>query len=841
MKHIYCLLFLLLLFLPRMTLAQDNFDDVTTLQAPDGTPVVIYRDSYGVPHIHAATEAGAFYGQGFAAASDRLFQMELFRRTSLGRLAELQPDQLIVDQQVRATFYTETERRQLYEALSQPVRVMFDSYTEGINQYLEWIAADPERYKPLEFYQIPEPEPWSVTDVIAVTQFFLRRFGQYGGEELARLQELMAQGPAWFDENRPINDPNAPSTIHGARSTRKVRRPSTFPSVKPEAIDEVFKRQKSVEREMNRMGLPPGIGSIAVIISGRRTKTGNVMLLGAPQLGVHPRMNEVSRAYEVELYAPTLHVAGMAMAGLPGVLVGRNEHLAWTLTSGNSDNTDTYVEITRDESLSQYFYQGAWHDFEVIPEIIHVLGSDDVQFARYRTVHGPVIGHRLQDRQAFTWKMTFWKEELAAAQCFYDMMKATNVRQFESAASRLPTSHNILYVDKYQEVRFWHLGKYPVRVENVDPRLPQVGDGSQEWQGFLAFEELPRASGSDQDYFVNWNNKPAPWWNNGDNIPWSVAFNPERTLRVLKVDAAINPVTRVTYDDLKSVPEKIDTTGTYQLAVEIAKKGFVHFQTILPPGESGFRSLLGFSPHITDQWPLHEQFEFKQMPFYETVVLWPPDHKFHAVNVGKYVDPTLRKTASVATVWSDEASDGPGKKNQKDIKIQDCQTVLLKSERNGGKNGRVYTVHVKAPGPLGAINSAALIEVVVPINASPHGFAIDDGPAYAIDKSGCTDTMPVRKPHVKRKKGAASLKMVQNRPNPFNPSTTISFELSEVSYVRLVVYDVLGREVAVLVDGELASGVHEVPWNAGNLPSGLYLYRISTGQVSETRRMLLLK
>src|SRR5574341_388333 len=178
-----------------------------TLIAPDGTRVMIHRDSYGVPHIVGATERGVIFGQGFAAAQDRLFQMERNWRGAAGRLTEwLGAFFGEADKDIRKRSYTEEERTQLFQALPADLRLVFEAYRDGVNTYLDSMTTTPAVYKPQEFFNW-NMERWTVNKSIAIIQFMSSRFGGAGGQELTRLREMQDSGKVWLDRNRPINDP----------------------------------------------------------------------------------------------------------------------------------------------------------------------------------------------------------------------------------------------------------------------------------------------------------------------------------------------------------------------------------------------------------------------------------------------------------------------------------------------------------------------------------------------------------------------------------------------------------------------------------------------------------
>jgi hypothetical protein len=173
-------------------------------------------------------------------------------------------------------------------------------------------------------------------------------------------------------------------------------------------------------------------------------------------------------------------------------------------------------------------------------------------------------------------------------------------------------SFNAFYSDK-NTIRYWHTGLYPKRAENADPRLPVKGDGSQEWQGFMSFNELPKDKDPTNGYYINWNNKPAKWWNNGDNIPWT-STNFLGT-NILKIKNVVNEKSKLNFNDLKDIPKKIHDSGTYQQALKFLGNNVID-ENFLPPGQSQFVDINGKpSTHSDDQWNLFLNSKFKDWLF----------------------------------------------------------------------------------------------------------------------------------------------------------------------------------------------------------------------------------
>ena len=682
-----------------------------TLEAPDGTPVTIHRDEYGVPHIFAESETGVFFGQGYAVAEDRLLQLEFNRRGAEGRLSEvLGSAYLDWDRYRRIISYTQAEKQAQYNQLSEGIQNIAESYSAGINTYLDSVAADPY-LKPLEFFLLDiDMEPWTVFNTLSVIQYMALDYGSSGGTELDRLWELQNYGQEWFDANRPINDPTAPTTIEGGAAAEPQTWTYSGITVRNEIIEEYIAYREHLEELRASAGLSGTFGSFAVLATPEKSASGNVMLLGCPQMGT-PQEDTPQINNEVELMCPTIHVGGMSIAGIPAVIIGHTEHHGWTMTSGITDNIDIFIDSTSDASGSQYWYNDEWHDVEVITDTIPLqFGAVDI-FTHYRTVHGPVMASDLEYHQLFTRKLTFWQQEYRGMEIFYDIWTASSLEQFEQAlADNWVMGFNIHYADQEQNVKYWHAGLYQDRTDGVDPRLPHKGDGSEEWGGLIPFEELPQADGTQQDYFANWNNKPVSWWNNGDNVPWIGEQH------VTDIKDYVGPISQFTYDNLKDTPFNIGDHGTYQHALEFQGEA-VRDENIVPPGQSGFINWQGIpSPHFNDQWPLHLAWEFK-------------DQQFGLEDAG---------------------------------------------------------VH----------QPAVLPSVMV---------------------------------------------LEQNYPNPFNPTTTIEFYIPQTDYVTIKIFDIVGREIATLMNRELVTGHQTITWNGKNVSSGIYFLKLESGELVHTKKMVLLR
>ena len=386
---------------------------------------------------------------------------------------------------------------------------------------------------------------------------------------------------------------------------------------------DVADRREALTTSLIRHGVPHKFGSFAAVIGRSMAESGNVMLLGAPQMG-QPAENQKAVTAEFELLVGDaggdgLHVAGMSVPGIPGVIIGRTRGRAWTFTTGATDNTDTFTLTLGPPAtggVPTYIYNGEVRPAEVITETINVRGMDPVTYTHFRSVHGPVYALDAANGRAYAYQYTFWKDELEMAEALLDAWDAESLSEFEAAAARIPVSFNMFYADVDQNIAYWHVGQSPVRPGDADPRLPLAGDGSQEWVGLTEFAQQPQSVNPAQGYFANWNNKPVAWWNQGDNVPWT-ATTPNR-LRyydgVEFLQAHLEESAPVSFEELQQLTRVVRSNGTYneypatyQQVVEFSPFGGSYAENVIPPGQSGFVNVAqDTSANFTDQWALYQ-------------------------------------------------------------------------------------------------------------------------------------------------------------------------------------------------------------------------------------------
>jgi penicillin G amidase len=547
--------------------------------------VRIVRDRYGVPAITGETDDDVWFGAGYAVAQDRLFQLELFRRATTGRLAEiLGRDYLEDDINVRRDFYTGAELDEQIAKLPENLRARFTSYVDGVNAWIEEVRDDPRKL-PGEFPAVglSGPADWSVRDSAAIGVFLARTVPSDDGEELNNLRALRGLGAKTFGRLLPLRIRGQVPTIprseglfpsQPGRSRRQERR--------------AYRRSRAFLRNVPlEAPQPPARASARETLTGLGRSGGSNMwairgrgntatLFNGPQLGFSiPEL-----FVEYELHRPGLHVRGATAPGVPVIGLGRNEHVAWGVTSGLSDDDDLYVEQLEGGD-EQYRFQGEVRQMECREETFTYRspptdllpppdpprsGSETHRLCR--TVHGPV-----QERGggvAFARRYAIWGREVETLEGLSAMQEARDIQDVDRAMDQVSWNENLMAADDRGNIGYWHPGLLPLKPRGFDERLPYPGTGEAEWRGFLPPDRRPQVINPRRGYLYNWNNIPSDGWTSGDAPSRERMAGPYHRARLL--GRTVRKAVRRGGDLYEATAEVDLTTGTYAQQRPLATK-----------------------------------------------------------------------------------------------------------------------------------------------------------------------------------------------------------------------------------------------------------------------------
>lgn len=510
----------------------------------------ITRDSFGIPTISAASATAAFEAQGYAVAQDRMWQLEMSRRLCEGRLAEvLGAASAASDKDVLKLGYTAQEIDAQLKSLSAPARAALDAYARGVNEWIgEATAAGglPSQYAANGF----APQKWTAHDSAAIAIHLLLQFGRGGAGEIRNLALLgylrakPAVGEKAFDlmdDLAWIQDPKATPTV--APGDDPVVHPPVFPrptvsqsraqfDALPKAnLLELLPGVQIAERQVSkraaeRLGVPFYTGSYCMVVGPHRSASGHPLLLSGPQMG----HTNPSIVHEVALHAPDMWVRGMDIPGVPGVVIGATKRFAWGLTSGVADVEDVFA--FKSSQADSYTYAGKQLPLESVQMTIPVKGSQAQSFIQRRTVFGPVVVKT--STGVFALRSAFRNKELSTIEAFLRLPAQSRAADVDALIAKVPMSFNFFYAFGKGDTGYRFAGWVPMRNTALDPRLPTPATPDNDWKGFIKASQMPHVSNPKSGLLVNWNNKPAAWWANGDTPVWGEIFRNSEILAALQ-------------------------------------------------------------------------------------------------------------------------------------------------------------------------------------------------------------------------------------------------------------------------------------------------------------------
>lgn len=492
----YYVLAALLLLLPTSATAAPPSESLTLSGLTQ--PVEIIKDRWGISHIYAKTEPDLFFAQGFNAARDRLFQLELWRRQATGTVSEiLGPRELKRDMGNRLFRYRGDMKQELnwYHPNSAAI---IEAFAKGVNAYIDETERNPALLTP-EFKMLGiKPGRWTPAIVISRFNGLLSNIDVEMNTALAvrtigadKVKSLQYYQPA--DPNLAL-DP----AIDAALLSKNIlelynayRTPLTF---SPDQLLAGYRNTKAtvkvasiIPSQQELSDQRADMGSNNWVVSGRLTETGMPMVAGDP----HRVQKVPSLRYLVHLNAPGWNVIGAGEPSVPGVSYGHNDHGGWGYTIYGSDTEDLYVYDINPSNPLQYKYGTGWETMKVVQEVIPVKGrvAENVDFKFTR--HGPVIFEDRANRKAYAVRAAWLEPGGAPYLGTLRVNQAQNWAQFQEAVShaRIPAL-NMIWGDKAGDIGY-NAAVVAPRRRNFSGLVPVPGDGRYEWDGFLPIKDLP--------------------------------------------------------------------------------------------------------------------------------------------------------------------------------------------------------------------------------------------------------------------------------------------------------------------------------------------------------------
>lgn len=483
-------------------------------------PVDIHWDSFGVPHIYGSSPEDLYYAVGYVHAQDRLWQMTLNQLLAEGRFAEYLGEEFVeFDIHQRTLGFWETARR-IEESAPRDLIELLEAYARGVNDYVE----QNRRNLPIEFTLLDvDPPEWSPAHSFAMSRlmswemnvsWWSKPIFAWFGDRYSDIQ---------LREITPTYEDHFPVMMNEALSRQAAG-----------SLFETMMTDEAVRSLAGRAGVR--VGSNAWAVSGDRTDTGDPILAGDPHLA----LSIPGHWYELHLSLDGENLAGATIPGAPIIVLGQNNHYAWSMTNMMIDDTDFFIEKPHPDDPNLYVADSLdgepiYESYQWRDELIRINGSDDRIVQIKETRNGPVISSIHPDSSFFgdyevsmRWTGHDASQELWA---LYQINWGQDMEQFTSALESFRSpGQNFIYADRDGNIAIFSAGAVPIRQGNPLQFRPGW-DPDAGWQGTIPFRQLPRVVNPESGYVANANNKLAT-----DDYPWYISSFWESPSRIQRIE-----------------------------------------------------------------------------------------------------------------------------------------------------------------------------------------------------------------------------------------------------------------------------------------------------------------
>jgi penicillin amidase len=534
--------------------------------------VTIRRDERGISYIEAKNDEDLYFAQGYVTASDRLWQMDLFRRTERGELAEVLtagPNNVALEQdkQHRTLGFAQVAEAEVAQASPQS-RALLEAYARGVNAYIGSLDAKslPPEFQILQY----KPKPWTPADSLLVVKLFYEALSS--SWRLDVLREALANLPAekragLMPEISPLD------VVVVGKDTKKPAKaaslPSHFAAPKRDAIAALAKHQEIADYALARVGFyAEGLAaSNNWVVSGKRTITGKPLLANDP----HLTASAPSIWHMVHLSAPGVRVAGVTTPGLPGVVIGHNDRIAWGMTSVGPDVQDLYIEKFDPANPKRYQTPSGWRDAVMRREEIKVrkgfvdLSTDVVNHDVTVTRHGPIVFEQAGTRYALRW--TALDPKLTSPALSSLLNRARNWKEFSTALTSFTgPAMNLVYADVDGHIGYHVAGVVPIRKEG-DGSIPYDGEtDAGEWVSTVPTDKLPQLFDPPSGIILTANQRIV-----GTDYPYFLTHHWAQPYRARRIHDLLSEKPKLSADDYRRILGDVYSIGQVSFARQSAK------------------------------------------------------------------------------------------------------------------------------------------------------------------------------------------------------------------------------------------------------------------------------
>ncbi len=491
--------------------------------------VEVVRDEDGVPHIEAKSDADLYRAQGYVQAQDRLFQMDLARRQASGRLAEVVGAGAVENDKFFRTFSLRDAAERSWDGYDATSKQVLEWFAEGVNAFIEEGRLSYE-FKLLGY----EPEPWTPVDSLTIGKYMAYDLG--GNWSLLAFRHWAVNHlPQEQVEELIVDYPEEARSVIEANKEMEVKVADAFPV-------------ELIPNEFN--------GSNNWVVAGKKSETGAPLLADDPHLG----LGTPSIWYQMHLQSPEQNVSGVIFAGVPGIILGHNEDVAWGVTNVNPQVQDLYIEKQNPEDPYEFLYDGEYYKAQVRDEPIRVKDGETVDFEVIVTKHGPVISELVFDEEpvgelfSMQWTALEPTRELQAVLGFN---KSENWSDFDLALRDfMAPAQNFVFADTTGTIAYRANGNIPIR-KIGEGKLPVPGDSSDYgWEGYIPYEELPTVINPEEGYIATANNEIV-----GQEYPYYITDFWAQPYRFERIVDLLEAKDKLSVQDMKDI--QMDTVNLY--------------------------------------------------------------------------------------------------------------------------------------------------------------------------------------------------------------------------------------------------------------------------------------
>lgn len=515
-------------------------------------PVEIVRDKHGVSHIYAQNQNDLFFAQGFSAARDRLWQLDLWRRQGEGKMAEQFGPRFIEQDRAARLFLFRGDMQAEFASYHPEGKAILTAFANGINAYVNWVKANPEQLPPEFKLTGTEPGYWSPETSLIRIYALTRNLNEEVkmAQQVASLGLNNVQGLSTFEPPLALQ---VPQGLDVRQIDKSVLANYTLARDGQKFVAADFPRSPLAEDQRAKLASALSEGRLASLntdfdpmatryesnnwtIGGQHTASGKPILAGDP----HRSITMPSLRYMVHLNAPGWNVIGAGEPALPGVSMGHNDRIAFGLTIfAFGDEEDLYVYDTNPANPGEYRYQGSWEKMRQVDESIPVRGATPAIRSLKFTRHGPVIHEDLVRHKAYALRAAYLEYPGTAAYlASLRLNQAQNWNEFVAGMEKHYTpSENMVYADVDGNIGWFGGSIAPIRPRgDWSGMLPVPGNGDFEWRGILPGSALPRAFNPPEGYVATANeyNLPADFaYKEMSARTWAEPYRVQRIREVL--------------------------------------------------------------------------------------------------------------------------------------------------------------------------------------------------------------------------------------------------------------------------------------------------------------------